>query len=297
MRNLISFVAGAVGILAAIAVGAVLFSWDAPAVNEVGLSYSGGPLEGIHYQGIKRPGSSGSFQGIQDKLVKLPANQRTYTVSQDSNDSTESSITATNKEGVNVTYETITYFQLNQDPNVLQEFYEKVCTKYNDCLDREDAANDGWGLMLRDSLGRTEQTAIQSQTRKFTTDALVQDDLAPIQEDVGKAMKTKVNENLGGPYFTDIRFSINHVSVPDEINARYNDIKSAELKTQTAKQEVQQAEQKALAAEKLQSTLNANPHYIEYLNAQAYLKAVESGSVKVIVTQQGQPVNINTSGN
>src|SRR5687768_11727659 len=75
-------VALVLGLLAAI----LFFNWDSTDVDEIGLEYSAGPIDGRKFEGVTAPGSSIQFLGVLDYMVKLPANQRTYIVAEDGGD-------------------------------------------------------------------------------------------------------------------------------------------------------------------------------------------------------------------
>lgn len=277
MRYLFAFLAGAIFLALAVGVIGGLFSWDSTDVDEVGLHYSGGPIEGRKFETLVGPSTSGSFYGPFDKLVKLPANQRTYIISKEaSGGDVAGFVSAKNAEGVEIEYETTMWFRLNTKPDVVRRFYEDVCTKYDDCQ------GSGWDQMLADNLRKAQETALQSTSRRYSTDAVAQegDTLAEIQRDVADALKSRVNDNLGGPYFVDMRFQVNDVDIPQRIAEGYDDLKRAELVTQTRKQEVAQAEQQALAADKLASTLNENPNYLELRRIQMMEEAVKGGKIE-----------------
>ncbi len=275
-------VAGAVlaGVAAFVAAG--VFSWDSTDVDEVGLHYSGGPIEGRSFEALVPPSTSGTFYGPLDTLVKLPANQRTYLVTRgpDGDRAGADAITAKNSEGVEVAYETTVWFRLNQEPKVLRDFYESVCTKYDECEDDPGTNDDGWGRMLNDNMRKVQETTLQNESRRVSTDDVVQDAdaLGGIQDKVARQLGDTVNSNLGGPFFVDIRFQINDVDVPEGVAAGYDRIKAAQLLSQTRTEEVNQAEQQAQAAEAL-ARATQSEGYLELRKIEAMEKAVDSGKV------------------
>lgn len=274
-----------------------LFSWDSTDVDEVGLHYSGGPIEGRAFEALVPPSTSGTFYGPLDTVVKLPANQRTYIVSKgaDGDRAGGDTLTAKNAEGVAVAYETTVWFRLNQDPQVLKEFYEQVCTKYAECYDDPDTNDDGWGRMLNDNVRKVQETTLQNASRRVSTDAVVQDAnaLQGIQEDVARQLTRTVNANLGGPFFEDIRFQINSVEVPEEVAKGYDRIKAAELLTQTRQQEVAQATAQADAARALDEA-SQSEGYIEIRRIEALQSAVDKGQVQFWVLPENATMNAPT---
>lgn len=280
---LISAVLGAVGLLLAVFIVTGLLSWDAPEVDEYGLHYSGGPFEGKKFEQLIPPGSSGQFLGPLDKLVRLPSNQRTYIVSQGGADGERAGgdvITVTDRQGVELQFETSSSFDLSSKPDVLNKFYEEVCTKYDDCYDEEGTNADGWGMMLNDYYRKAQESALQTVARGYTTDQLMKEDLGGFQREVAVATEKKVAENMGGAFFEDITFQIQRPIAPPSVQDRYNAAKAAELQTQVRKEEVAQAEQQALAAEELAQTLNDNPNYLELQKVEALNAAVENGKTE-----------------
>ena len=294
MRYIVSAAVGAIGILLAIFVLGGLLSWDSTDVDEIGLHYSGGPVEGRKFEKIVPPSTSGTIYGPLDTVEKLPANQRTYTISKvasESDTGRSDFIGAANSEGVEIEYETSTYFELNRDPEVLREFYEKVCTKYDGCQ------GESWNLMLNDNLRKAQETTLQNVSRQFSTDELRLDDGLPeIQRATAEALQESVNSNLGGPYFTISSFQINDNEVPPNIAKGYSEVKAEELRTQAAAQRVDQAEQQANAAEELAATLENNPGYLELREIEVQEKAVEQGQVPVLFVPEGSDLLVDGSG-
>lgn len=292
MRGLVSFIAGGVTLVAAVLVVTGLFSWDSTDVDEIGLHYSGGPVEGRKFEGIVPPSTSGSFYGPMDTVVKLPANQRTYTISKvasESDTNRSDSIDAANSDGVEIEYETSTYFELNRDPDTLREFYERVCTKYDDCQ------GEGWDMMLNDNLRKAQETTLQNVSRQYSTDDLrLEDGLPQIQKEASEVMQTNINKNLGGSYFTVQSFQINDTDVPENVAAGYSQVKAEELKTQAQSEQVAQAEQQANAARELAATLESSPSYLELRRIQMLEKGMENGTVKLYVIPEGTPTTVPT---
>lgn len=251
-------------------------------VDKYGLSYSGGPFEGKHYQGFKGPGSGAFFNGIFDKFYELPANQRSYIVSQHHDEGDvkgADAIVAPSSEGVPITFETATLFQLNPKPDVLREFYERICTHYDNCQ------GSGWNKMLAESLRQVQESTLQIEARRFSSDDLWKnpDALRQIQDIIGQALQSRLQELLTGrpvdptnadrSYFTNIRFQIKSATPPPEVVKRYNDVKQSALMIQTRANEVKQAQEQARAAAALQQAIRGNPNYV-------LLKAIESGQIK-----------------
>ncbi len=282
-------------LVAVLGVGAV-FSVATPDIDEYGLHYSGGPFEGKHFEQLLPPGSGMKVLGLADYMVPLPANQRTYIVSENAGEGDVTGgdlITANDKEGVAIKFATSSTFELDSSPDKLNRFYLDICTKYDDCYDKEGTNTDGWGMMLNDYYRKAQESALQQVTQKYTVDQLMKQDRSEFQRQVAAATEQKVADNLGGKYFTDITFQIQRPIPPKDVQDKYNAAKAAELQTEVKVEEVNQAEQQALAAQELQKTLQNNPGYLELRRIEMYEKCVENGSCSIIPVPENSGTMIN----
>jgi hypothetical protein len=253
--------------------------------DEYGLVYSAGPIEGQHYQKLVQPGSSLQLFGLLDYMDTLPANQRTYIVGGDHADVSEG-IVVTDAQGVELTFKTSSTFELVNNEQDLNTFNIEICTKYDDCDE------DGWNQMLNDYYLKAQETALQTVVRQYDTDQLMQGDLTEVNQKVASATQERVEANLGGRYFTDVTFQIQRPIAPQKVQEQYNAVKAAALQTEVRKQEVNQAEQQARAAEKLNS-VTKNPNYIEWQKTEALKDAVKSGQVEFWVLPSDTQLDIN----
>lgn len=289
MRTLIGF-----GVTIFVAVIAILliFNFGSTDVDEYGLKYSSGPIEGKHFQGFVAPGSSLQFLGILDYMDTLPANQRTYIVGDSGGDAT-GAIVVTDGQGVELAFKTSSTFELVSNPDDLNTMNLEICTKYDGCYDKEGTNADGWGYMLNDYYRKAQESALQTVARRYDTDALMQGDLTEFNQQVAEEVQEKVTQNMGGNYLTDVTFQIQRPLAPTAVQDKYNAVKAAALQTEVRKQEVNQAEQQANAAEELQKTLEDNPQYIEFQKTEALKDAVDKGSVEFWVLPSDSQVDIN----
>lgn len=271
----------------------VVWNWDSTDVDEYGLEYSAGPIDGRKFEGLTPPGSSLQFLGMLDYMVKLPANQRTYIVAENTNEGDIGGelITANDSEGVAVQFATSATFELEPDAKKLNTFALEICTKYDDCYDKDGTSNDGWGMMLNDYFRKSQEAALQSVTQQYTVDELMQQDRSEFQREVAEATTRKLNDNMGGQYFTDITFQIQRPIPPNAVQTKYNEQKAAELQTQVKAEEVEQAKQTKLAADELNAIENSED-YIALLEAEAKAKAVEKGNVEFWILPEGQGVDV-----
>lgn len=282
----------------ALAFAALVFNWDSTDTDEVGLVYSSGPIEGRHFQEMVPSGSSLQFLGILDYMVKLPANQRTYIVAENANEGDVAGgelITATDSEGVAMQFATSSTFDLNQSADKLNKFYLEICTKYDDCYDKDGTNDDGWAMMLNDYYRKAQESALQQVTQQYTVDQLMQEDRSDFQRMVAAATQQKVEDNMGGEYLTDITFQIQRPIPPTSVQNKYNEQKAAELQTEVKREEVQQAEQQANAAEKLDAIENSE-EYIQLRTIEVFEKCVASPNCQLpVVMGEGMGTNVNVN--
>lgn len=243
-------------------------TWASTGVKEIGLHYSGGPVEGQQFDGIIPPGEPIRPIGVMDTVIKLPVNQRTY-ITGTSRGADSGVITATNANGNQVAFETSMTFQLNSEPDTVSAFYEDICTKYSSCQDQ------GWNLMLDDYLRKVQETVLQSVSRSINSETMAQDPdvLAEIGQQVGERLPQQISRTMGGPYLEASEFQVNNLHLPESVINEYEALTARQVETQ-------QASQQAKTAAELQSTLNNNPEYLELRKTQAFEKAVEKGQVQ-----------------
>ena len=269
----------AVVIVAALMITVVTVTWASTGVKEIGLHYSGGPIEGQSFDNVIAPGQPIRPIGIADSVYKLPSNQRTY-ITGDSSGADSGVITATNSNGNQVEFETSMTFQVNTTPDVVSAFYEDICTKYQNC----QAA--GWNLMLDDYLRKVQETTLQSVSRSISSEDMAKDPdvLANIGQQVNERLPAQIESTMGGAYLEVSEFQVNNLHLPTSVINEYEQLTARQVETQ-------QAEQQALTAKELEATLKNNPQYLELRKTQAFEKAVEKGQVEFWVLPQDMTMN------
>lgn len=273
---------------------AIVVSFGSTERDEVGLHYTGGPFEGQSFVKMIPPGSGVKVLGLADSMITLPANQRTYIVAENGDKGDVAGgtlITANDSEGVAVQFATSSTFELDLSADKLNRFALDICTKYEDCYDKDGTADDGWAMMLNDYYRKAQESALQQVTQQYTVDQLMKEDRTVLQGKVAEATEQKLAASMGGKYFTDITFQIQRPIPPAVVQTKYNEQKAAELQTQVKAEEVKQAEQQARAAEELNAIENSD-EYIALLDAEAKKQAVEKGQVQFWVLPEGQSINI-----
>lgn len=269
----------AVVIVAALMITVVSVTWASTGVKEIGLHYSGGPIEGQSFDNVIAPGQPIRPIGIADSVYKLPSNQRTY-ITGDSSGADSGVITATNSNGNQVEFETSMTFQVNTTPDVVSAFYEDICTKYQNCQDA------GWNLMLDDYLRKVQETTLQSVSRSISSEDMAKDPdvLANIGQQVNERLPAQIESTMGGAYLEVSEFQVNNLHLPTSVINEYEQLTARQVETQ-------QAEQQALTAKELEATLKNNPQYLELRKTQAFEKAVEKGQVEFWVLPQDMTMN------
>jgi regulator of protease activity HflC (stomatin/prohibitin superfamily) len=269
----------AVVIVAALMITLVSVTWASTGVKEIGLHYSGGPIEGQSFDNVIAPGQPIRPIGIADSVYKLPSNQRTY-ITGDSSGADSGVITATNSNGNQVEFETSMTFQVNTTPDVVSAFYEDICTKYQNCQDA------GWNLMLDDYLRKVQETTLQSVSRSISSEDMAKDPdvLTNVGQQVNERLPAQIETTMGGAYLEVSEFQVNNLHLPTSVINEYEQLTARQVETQ-------QAEQQALTAKELEATLKNNPQYLELRKTQAFEKAVEKGQVEFWVLPQDMTMN------
>lgn len=269
----------AVVIVAALMITLVSVTWASTGVKEIGLHYSGGPIEGQSFDNVIAPGQPIRPIGIADSVYKLPSNQRTY-ITGDSSGADSGVITATNSNGNQVEFETSMTFQVNTTPDVVSAFYEDICTKYQNCQDA------GWNLMLDDYLRKVQETTLQSVSRSISSEDMAKDPdvLTNVGQQVNERLPAQIERTMGGAYLEVSEFQVNNLHLPTSVINEYEQLTARQVETQ-------QAEQQALTAKELEATLKNNPQYLELRKTQAFEKAVEKGQVEFWVLPQDMTMN------
>jgi hypothetical protein len=245
--------------------------------DRVGISYGGGPVEGIHFQRIVQPGSSLFFNGFFDSLYLYPSDQVNYIISQQKNQGAEpttDAVVAPTSDRVQVTYQVAVYFKLNTDQ--LRDFHEQLGLRY------KAYTTKGWNALIRDTFRQQIEGALQEETRKVAVADLVGDAdlLVQLQDNVQTKLTQRLEEALGEQFFCaptfrpdgdcgDPTFVIKKVDIPTSVAKAFEDVRRSDIQVQTKENEVRQREAEARAIDSLG------------LTGQEYdiLKAIESGKI------------------
>jgi regulator of protease activity HflC (stomatin/prohibitin superfamily) len=246
--------------------------------DKIGISYGDGPIEGVHFQRIVKPGTGLFFNGFFDKLYLYPADQRNYIVSKErSQGSTRGSdsIVAPSRDRVPVEYQVAIYFKLDSDR--LRDFHEELGLKYG------AYTSAGWDRLIQDTFRQQIENALQAETRRYDVADIYANAelLAQIQGEVQRSLKERLTNALGEDYFCGPKFQpggkcsepvfvIKKADVPKDVVKAFQDNRTSEVQVLTKQNEIQQREAEAQAI----AALN--------ISGQDYvlLRGIESGQVK-----------------
>lgn len=295
-------IAGLLIAVVGLVAGLVMFvgGWRSVPVDKVALHYTGGPIQGEHFEEVVSPGAGTHFYGLLEHLYELPATQRNYIMSKhpDEGDTRRAEyVGAPASDRVITEWESATYFKLNTRPAVLRQFFEQVCLKYH-CGDLSPGG--GWDHMLADTFRQQIVAAIQEQARQYSSEEIYADagTLLKIQDNIRGTLKRRVNGALGGEFFCgpsfqrdtadcpEFGFVIKEVSLPGNIADQYNANRAATLAVEKSKAEAQ-----SQAA--LRDAPELTPGQLAYIRAQAELECARRPACVLVVGNGAAAVQVN----
>jgi hypothetical protein len=249
--------------------------------NRVGISYGGGPVEGVHFQKVVQPGSNLFFNGFFDRLYLYPSDTQTYIVSKDPTQGDRAevdSIVAPSSDRVQIEFQVAVYFKLNTAR--LQDFHEELGLQYSAYTGK------GWRQLIQDTFRQQIENVLQEETRKHQVADLYGDAavLTEIQDAIEVNLGEGLTEALGQPYVCSPNyrsgeacdpptFIIKRVDVPTDVAKAFEENQTSLIEVETSENEIAQRTAEAKAIQALNEGLaQAGMPYV-------MLKAIESGKI------------------
>ncbi len=289
-----------------------LQGWRSVPVDKVALHYTGGPVQGEHFEAVVAPGTRVRFYGLLEHLYELPATQRNYIMSKDPSQGESRRpefVGAPAADRVVTQWESATYFKLNTHPDVVRPFFEQICMKYR-CTDL--SSGGGWDRMLADTFRQQIVAAIQAEARRHSSEDIYAnpETLSRMQAEIGSGLKERVNAVLGGEYFCgptfdpkvpdcpDFAFVIKEITLPENLQSQYNANRATALGLEKAKAEAAQRQVEAQGEAERQAALRSAPELtpgqLDYIRAQAQLECARRPDC-VLVVGSGAPVVVDAA--
>jgi len=300
------------GIVVLILLGLLVGAFKSTPVDKVGLSYTGGPIAGTHFQRVVKPGSGQFFNGFFASLHELPATQRNYIVSKNPDEGdrhTSDFIPGPTKDRVIAEIELAVTFKLNTEPTAVRRFYEQLCVKYH-CEDL--SPRGGWDKLLNDNFRQVLENAVQQETRQINAADLNnnQEVITRMQTDIASHLKDDFNQVLGGNFFCgptfdrsrptvcpDFKFVIKNISLPKDLQDAFTAQQSSAAQVVVKQNEAAQVKASAegVAAQQAAVQASLTPQYLEYLKVQAETQCAQRPGCTLIISDGASTPNVNVN--
>jgi hypothetical protein len=261
-------------------------SFESTSAGQVAVVRNGAPWGNKSISQILQPGSGAKYVGIWTTVHFYPATQSSYTITDDPKEGNQPGvdvISVPSADGVQMGIQGTFYYTLNTDPATLKEFDNKFGTRSFTYGGETDYAYDdtnGFGIFMnqivRPVINNAVRQAIATKrcSELLASCALVQNtgqqvnlntvpigsvNINDVQNAINTSLSTDINTTLGGNYFIGIKFTLNKVDVPPNVQDAINQAQSAFAAVSQAQARIAQAEADAKANETRQQGYNACP--------------------------------------
>lgn len=278
---------GAMAVVFALVLGLmVLSSFDKTQGGEIAVVRNGGPLDNNKIRQVIDPASARTYVGLFSSVHKYPAQQRFYTITSDAKRGDRTGVDVEQdptSDGVEIGIEGTIYFTLTSDHGVLEKFDDKYGTRTYTGLDGAARhaydGDEGWNTFLDQIVRPVISNDLREQIGDFrcaelqASCALVQNNssgagavqqssavtgrqnnvnIAKIQNSINTSLLADLNQTLGGPFITDVRFNLAKITLPGEVQSAINRAQAAFAAVTEAQAKVAQAKADAAANEQRQ---------------------------------------------
>lgn len=278
-----------VGGIAIIAGASVLFAgigaFDSIDGGHIAVLRNGG-LANQNIRGFLNPGAGMTFTGLYSTEHIYPAQQQVYTISADpaqGDTPTADSIDVPSADGVDISIDGTLYYSLNLNHAALSAFDNDYGTQtymWNGSALHPYDGSDGWNAFInavvRPTLQNELRTAMSSvtcaqvdsacalvknTTNETASQASTSNDgnLVKIQNQINSELATDLQNQLGGQYLANLRFTISTVTLPSNVQSAINTAQAAFAQVSTAQAQVNAAQLTAQANELTEKGYQACP--------------------------------------
>lgn len=285
-------------------------TWASTPPDKYMLHYSGGPLDGTHFQELIQPGSGTRFLGLMENTYYLPSTQRNYIVSRGADEGDKAGVdfmTGVSSDNVQFTIEAAVYFKLNPDPQTLRLFLEQICL-HDDCTNL--SPGKGWDHMLDQYFRPQLENAIRLEMGKYNREQLYRDpdSLVSMQNDISGVLKDRITSVIGGEFFcgpdaaptncTNLQVVLKNPTPPDNVATSYANTAAATQDVITAQQQAAAKRESANGDRDAQNArAEAKPltqDQLDYIRAQAMATCAANANCTLVITpDSGTGVNVN----
>lgn len=173
--------------------------------NEIGLVYSGGPIEDKEYKGTLESGVSNKSTGYGSKTYRYRTDQRSYRGDGKNNGADAGPAGIVSKDGVSMLVDYQLYFKLNRNTDDIKDFDGGTLRKFHENIGVKTRAwtNDGWVEMLRTYFEPQIDRSLEAAALNFTMRELYTSEEVRVafQNDAVLRIKTAIKEVIGDDYF------------------------------------------------------------------------------------------------
>jgi regulator of protease activity HflC (stomatin/prohibitin superfamily) len=277
-RTIVIAAFGAIlGLIVLIVGVASLGTFKAVDPGHVCVVQQGGPLDGRGIAKVRQPGEGVSSIGVFNKQRCFPATQRNYIISSDpklGDRATVDVFHTPTADSVLVGVEGQALFQLNTNAQTVKDFYKKFGVRTYNGL-HPYGSDDGWSAFLAQTFRPVLDNALREQIGSYRcaelnaacalvkgggTETDTGQNIAAVQDAIGKTLQQDLRQTLGGDYFQNVRFRLQQITLSQKVQDAVDEANAAKAQVSTAQYQVQVAKQRALAARELAKAYQSNPY-------------------------------------